>query len=98
MPRSKIGRLRPNTDFSGHAKLEPETGPVAIEVNAFCEQYALGRSKAYGLIADGSLVAKKMGRKTLIDAKSAKSWYDNLPSLQSRSKAAQVVGTTVGRE
>lgn len=98
MPRSKIGRLRPNTDFSGHAKLEPETGPVAMEVNAFCERYTVGRSKAYGLIANGGLVAKKMGRKTLIDAKSAKRWYDNLPSLQSKSKAAQVVGTTVGRE
>ena len=98
MPRSKIGRPLPNTDFSSHAKSEPETGPVAIEVKAFCEQYALGRSKAYGLIADGSVAAKKMGRKTLIDAKSAKIWYDNLPSLQSKSKAAQVVGTTVGRE
>ena len=98
MPRSKIGRPRPSIELSGHAKLEPETGLVAMEVNAFCERYTVGRSKAYGLIADGSLVAKKMGRKTLIDAKSAKRWYDNLPSLQSRSKAAQVVGTTVGRE
>ena len=98
MPRSKIGRLRSSIELDGPVKLEPETGPVAIEVKAFCEQYALGRSKAYGLIADGSVVAKKMGRKTLIDAKSAKIWYDNLPSLQPKSKAAQVVGTTVGRE
>jgi hypothetical protein len=58
MPRSKIGRPLPNADFSGHAEFEPETGPVAIEVKAFCEQYALGRSKAYGLIANGGLVAK----------------------------------------
>ena len=86
MPRSKIGRLRPNTELSGHDKLEPEAGPIAIEVNTFCEQYALGRSKAYGLIADGSLVAKKMGRKTLIDVKSARNWYDNLPALESKAR------------
>ena len=98
MPRSKIGMPRPNIELSGHDKLEPEAGPVAIEVNAFCEQYALGRSKAYGLIADGSLVAKKMGRKTLIDVRSAKNWYNNLPDLQSKSKAAQTVGRDVGRD
>ena len=84
MPRSKIGRPLPNTDFSGHAKIE--TGPVAIEVKAFCEQYALGRSKAYGLIADSSVAAKKMGSKTLIDVQSARNWYDNLPSFQSEAK------------
>ena len=86
MPRSKIGMPRPNTELSGHDKLEPEAGPVAIEVNTFCEQYALGRSKAYGLIADGSLVAKKMGSKTLIDVKSAKNWYNNLPALESKAR------------
>jgi hypothetical protein len=86
MPRSKIGMPRPSTELSGHTKLEPEAGPVAIEVKAFCEQYALGRSKAYGLIADGSLVAKKMGRKTLIDVKSARNWYDNLPALESKAR------------
>jgi hypothetical protein len=86
MPRSKIGMPRPNTELSGPAKLKPETGPVAIEVKAFCEQYALGRSKAYGLIADGSVAAKKMGRKTLIDVKSASNWYDNLPALESKAK------------
>ncbi|MCX8230894.1 MAG: hypothetical protein OTJ45_03630 [Alphaproteobacteria bacterium] len=44
--------------MSGHAKLEPETGPVAMEANAFCERYTVGRSKAYGLIANGGFVAK----------------------------------------
>jgi hypothetical protein len=29
-----------------------------MEVNAFCERYTVGRSKAYGLIANGGLVAK----------------------------------------
>jgi hypothetical protein len=86
MPRSKIGRLRPSIELDSPANIEPETGPVAIEVKAFCEQYALGRSKAYGLIADGSIVAKKMGSKTLIDVRSARNWYDNLPDLQSNAK------------
>jgi hypothetical protein len=63
MPRSKIGRPCSKIELSGRAKYEPETGPIAIEVKAFCEQYSVGRSKAYGLIAGGSLVAKKMGIK-----------------------------------
>jgi len=79
MPRSKLR-------WNAPAKHEPETGPVAMEVNAFCERYTVGRSKAYGLIADGSLVAKKMGRKTLIDVKSARNWYDNLPALESKAR------------
>ena len=58
MPRSIIGRPRPSIELSGHAKLEPETGPVVMEANAFCERYTVGRSKAYGLIANGGFVAK----------------------------------------
>lgn len=91
MPRSKMS-------WSGHAKLEPETSPVAIEVKAFCGRYSVGPSKAYGLIADGSFVAKKMGRKMLSDVQSARNWYHNFPSLQLKSKAAQAVGRDVGRD
>ena len=54
MPRSELS-------WNAPAKHEPETVPVAMEINAFCERHTVGRSKAYGLIADGSLVAKKMG-------------------------------------
>ena len=61
-----------------------DDGPVAIEVNAFCQRYAVGRSKAYQLIANGSVVAKKMGSKTLVDAQSARDWFDSLPALPSR--------------
>lgn len=78
MPRSELS-------WNAPAKHEPKTVPVAMEVNAFCERHTVGRSKAYGLIADGSLVAKKMGRKTLIDVRSARNWYDNLPALGSKA-------------
>ena len=61
-----------------------DDGPVAIEVNAFCQRYAVGRSKAYQLIANGQVVAKKMGSKTLVDAQSARDWFDSLPALPSR--------------
>lgn len=79
MPRSKLR-------WNAPAKHEPETGPFAIEVNAFCERHTVGRSKAYGLVTDSSLVAKKMGSKTLVDVRSARSWYGNLPVLQSKAK------------
>jgi hypothetical protein len=36
------------------------------------------------LIANGSVVAKKMGSKTLVDAQSARDWFDSLPALPSR--------------
>ena len=49
MPRSIIGKPRPTIELSGHTNIEPETGPVAMDVNAFYERYTVGRSKAYGL-------------------------------------------------
>lgn len=58
----------------------------AFSVESFCEAYALRRSKAYQLIAEGKLVARKIGRKTVIDVDSAEAWYANLPHADIRPR------------
>jgi len=62
---------------------KPVEAPVAMSIRAFCQAYSVGRSLAYQLIADGNLVARKAGTKTLIDRASAERWYNALPSYQS---------------
>jgi hypothetical protein len=64
------------------AGMKPVEAPVAISIRAFCQAYSVGRSLAYRLIADGSLVAKKAGAKTLIDRASAERWYNALPEYE----------------
>ena len=56
--------------------------PIAMSIRAFCQAYSVGRSLAYRLIADGSLVARKAGAKTLIDRASAERWYNALPGYE----------------
>ena len=39
----------------------------------------LGRDKLYGLIRSGALVARKVGRRTLVTAPDLRSFLDSLP-------------------
>jgi excisionase family DNA binding protein len=54
----------------------------ALSIPAFCRVYGVGRSKTYELIGAGTLEAKKLGAKTLIDRASAEAWYSSLPSFR----------------
>lgn len=54
--------------------------PVAYPIPEFCTRYGCGRSTAYELIGAGKLLAKKIGRRTVIDAESASRWYAAIPS------------------
>jgi excisionase family DNA binding protein len=53
---------------------------IALTIKEFCEQYRVGRTKAYALIASSELERKKLGRKSLITAASAKAWFACLPN------------------
>ena len=53
--------------------------PVAYTIPDFCRTYAVGRTTVYRLIDEGAIVARKAGRRTLIDADSAARWYASLP-------------------
>lgn len=54
--------------------------PVAYTIPDFCRQYAVGRTTVYRLIETGAIVARKAGRRTLIDAEIAARWYASLPT------------------
>jgi excisionase family DNA binding protein len=54
--------------------------PKLITIREFCARYAVGRSKAYQLLKERKVEAKKFGSSTLIVAESAEEWMENLPS------------------
>jgi len=54
---------------------------VALSIKDFCQNYGVGRSVAYQLIGAGTIEAKKLGAKTLIDRASAERWYRSLPGF-----------------
>ena len=54
----------------------------AMSVQAFCERYDIGRTKAYEEINAGRLKARKAGRRTIITADDAEDWLSRLPGLQ----------------
>jgi excisionase family DNA binding protein len=53
--------------------------PIAYTLPDFCLTYGIGRTTAYRLIDAGELEARKVGRRTVIDAASAARWYASLP-------------------
>jgi len=56
------------------------TEPVARAVKDFCLAYGISERSAYNLMEDGTLVFKKMGKRTLITEESAKAWFESLPT------------------
>ena len=74
--------------------LPPHHPPIAMTIRSFCVAYSVGRTLAYQLIAEGSLVARKAGAKTLIDRASAERWYSTLPDY---SPAARIVKMRAAR-
>jgi excisionase family DNA binding protein len=62
-----------------NAKTKPDQ--QAFSVKEFCRLYGVGRTFAYEQIAMGKLAAVKAGRRTLITAKDARAWLENLPRL-----------------
>lgn len=67
--RGPYGALK---DMSAHA----------ITIREFCDRYSVGRSTVYQEIAEGRLVACKVGRRTLITESAIQTWLDNLPTLK----------------
>jgi excisionase family DNA binding protein len=51
--------------------------------------YGISRSRIYILLAEGTLTAKKMGKRTLLTCESLQQYADNLPTAKfGNSKAA----------
>ena len=63
---------------------------VALSIKDFCQTYGVGRSLAYQLIGTGTIEAKKLGAKTLIDRASAERWYRSLPGFSPAPRIAKM--------
>jgi hypothetical protein len=68
-----------------------------FSVEEFARRYSLGRTKAFEEIAAGHLVARKVGKRTIIMASDAKSWAENLPRVAPKGDASlSAVARSVG--
>lgn len=54
-------------------------GKLACSIKKFSDLTDLGRSTIYEAIKDGSLVARKMGKRTVITAPDGMRWLKSLP-------------------
>jgi hypothetical protein len=62
--------------------MKEDTLPVgAYSIEDFARLHSIGRSTAYGEIAAGRLVARKMRSRTVITSEDAEKWRANLPKL-----------------
>jgi excisionase family DNA binding protein len=57
----------------------------AYTINNFCRCYGIGRTKTYAEIAAGRLLARKVGKRTLILKSDADAWLTTLPAVAKRS-------------
>ena len=48
----------------------------------FCQNYSIGRTKAYEEIVSGRLRARKNGNRTLITEDDAEEWLQHLPDFE----------------
>lgn len=58
-------------------------GKLAHSIEAFADLADLGRSSVYQAIKNGSLVARKNGKRTLITASDGMRWLRSLPVANS---------------
>jgi len=54
----------------------------AMSVAQFCQDYNVGRTKAYEEINSGRLLARKNGKRTLITEDDAEDWLQHLPAFE----------------
>jgi excisionase family DNA binding protein len=56
-------------------------GKLAYSIKKFADVTSFGRSTVYEAIKDGSLVARKMGKRTVITAPEGMRWLKSLPPV-----------------
>lgn len=54
-----------------------------ISISKFCTEYSVGRTRAFALLAEKKLVARRFGARTLIEQESARAWAASLPKWES---------------
>jgi hypothetical protein len=54
----------------------------AMSLAQFCQNYSVGRTKAYEEIISGRLRARKNGKRTIITEDDAEDWLQQLPAFE----------------
>ena len=62
----------------------------SYSLGEFARQNNLGVTTVRGEIEAGRLVARKVGRRTIIAAEDAKAWQEQLPKVQPRVRVASI--------
>lgn len=57
----------------------------AFSISRFCKRYGIGRSKVYDEIKARRLIARKVGRRTIIREQDAENWLRSLPAVGNSS-------------
>ena len=65
-------------------------GFLVADRHRFARQNAIGLTTVRGEIKAGRLVARKVGRRTIIAAEDAKAWQEQLPKVQPRVRVASI--------
>lgn len=52
--------------------------PRALDIDAMCRRYSIGRTTVFAELKSGRLRATKVGRRTLIDLGDADAWWQGL--------------------
>jgi hypothetical protein len=55
--------------------------PDAYSLVSFASRHAISRSKIYGEIRAGRLIARKIGDRTIILAEDGRAWRESLPKV-----------------
>ena len=76
--------MRPQQNIS-ETERQRRAWPRAMSLQAFCDRYDIGRTKAYEEIKSGRLKARKAGRRTVITADDAELWLNRLPAMKERA-------------
>ena len=67
---------------------DTDMGKGARSISQWCKDNNLSRSTGYKEVADGRLVAHKVGSRTIITDESDQAWRDSLPKLQTSNHKA----------
>ena len=91
------GGLADNNNASGKDDSSGLTPPKAYTVPEFCRVFGLGKTYTHNLISSGVLKKRYAGRRLLITADSAASWFDSLPDQPPRDRPSPPMKLRIAR-